>query len=167
MVAGLTVEERIIRNVESTLAAIVAGASYNTTVRAVRRQEASPRTVSTWPAVIVVHGGHGGTGEHGEGGFNSTVTRQLKLLVYGCLNANQDTDWPGKLELLASDIENALRADLQRGDDGTGQRNAHMTAIADKAIFDQTEMGGAGVAAVELQVLVTFRHLLTDTTSAI
>lgn len=167
MVAGLTVEERIIQDVETTLANIAAGANFNSTVRYVRRQEASPTTVQSWPAVILVHSGIAGSGVDGEGGFTGTVTRQLKLLVYGCLNATQDKDWPGKLELLASDIENALRVDLARGSDGTGNANAHMTAIADKAIFDQTEMGGAGVAAVELQVLVTFRHLLSDTTRAI
>lgn len=161
MVAGATVLERIIDDVMTVLAAITAGATFNKTMAFTRRQSYDPKTVQDWPAAIVIHQGMAAGGSGGEGEFQGVVTRHLRLLVYGCVLANQDPDWPQELNLLAGDIEIALRADHQRGG------LAHWTQIEDARVFDQSELGGVGVAAVEIPVLIKFRHMLNDLTTAV
>ena len=154
MSAGSTVKERIIQDVVSVIEAIVAP-SYNWTVETVRRQEFNIQTIQEYPSVVVVD-----QGVDQDDSRLGLIVCSLSLTIMMVIRT-AEPGWPEQVELLVSDVCNALRNDPQRGG------LAVKTAVTQSEYYDGTELGAEGVAGAQILVDVSYRHLYNDTTVAL
>jgi len=156
MAAGNTVEEQIIDDVLSSLEAIDGTSIFNYDLVKVQRQDRNIQRVFGFPCAIVLH--LGTTSDDSRLGL---INNTLRLGIICGVQTDTGAEWPQKLSLIASDVQNKLRADVTRGG------GAVTTRITNIEIFDQDEMGGVGVAAAQLTVEVVFRHMFADTTTSV
>lgn len=153
------VEQRILDNVRTTCAAIVAGTDYYTTVGArVHDMKGHPLELNEFPAVLVSYIGC----EKSQSEILGLVKCELRLDVYGVCSM-QPATWRRDIERLAADIEKALTSTWTRGE-LDGQANAFDTLIERTVIADESD--GFPVALARHEVRVIFRHLFGDPTAS-
>lgn len=152
------VEERILQDVQTTLAAIAAGDAYYTTVKRVHGMTQDPLECRELPAICVTYEQ---TPE--EYGAIDVVECGLKLQLYLVMDKQRDT-WRRDLTRFVADVKKALRVDHGRGN-VNGQANAFDTLITNTVLANQTDNFPVAMARVEVQV--TYRHLVEDPTAAV
>lgn len=159
-----TVEERIIANVQSTLAAISPThptLAFWTQVRNVFRFDRDPALVALGevPAITMVY--ESCTPSYD---FAGAINYELALQLYLCVSC-KDANWKRDLGRFAADVQRALRADPQRGSFAdTG--NAFDSNISEVRSANAPDPSPA-VAMARVDLLVQFRHLATDPTLAV
>lgn len=156
MSAGPTVEEQLIADVVTTLEAIAPAGGFNREFVKVARQNRNALTHYEYPLCIVAQ-----DGINKDDSRNAMVVCTLALVIAIAVNAKSTSNWPEELDLFVSDVENALRADTQRGG------LAVKTAITRGDTFDSDDLGSAYIVASQVLVEISFRHLYLDTTEEI
>jgi hypothetical protein len=152
------VEQRILDNVRTTLAAIVAGTDYYTSVRRVHDMENHPLQVNEFPAVLVSYVGC----EKDLGECNGHVKCDLRLDVY-VVNRKSTATWRRDIERFAADVDKALTSTWTRGELDS-QANAFDTLIERTVVADESD--GFPVALARLEARIVFRHVFGDPTAA-
>jgi len=158
MPPGDTVEERILANVVTTLAAIATGTDFYTTVSRVHRMEGNVLDLPERPAVVVLHDD---TGQ--KYGSIDQVECRLKLTLSLVMN-REPSSWSQDIARFVTDVVKALRTDCGRGT-ASGSSNAFDTYIVGHRVANESD--GFPLAIAEVDVEIQFRHLLSDPTVAI
>lgn len=156
MGTGPTVEEQLIRDVISTIEAISPGTGFNKEFVKVARQDRNALKHPAVPLAIVAHE----STDKDDSRLGMCVAT-LNLIVAIIIRSKEGPEWPQVLDLYVSDVENALRADSQRGG------LAVKTAITRGHVYDSDELGSTYTVGAQLHVEISFRHYYTDTTSEI
>jgi len=158
-----TVEERILANVQTTLAAISplsVEAEYWTTVKRVFRMDRDPADVATQevPAIAVIY--DASTPYYD---FAGVINYDLALQLYLCMAKRSETDWKRDLGRFAADVQRALRLDPRRGV-FNDQANAFDTNVSE--VRSSNAPPESAVVMARVDVTVQFRHLANDPTAA-
>jgi hypothetical protein len=159
MPADSTVQDRIIADVLSTLAAIVAGATFYTTVACVYEMKGNPLQSPEMPCAIVQH-----MGCDEKYGAIDSIECNLRLAIGLVMSKDESVHWQQLIRQLASDAKVALRADFGRGSFG-GSSNAFDTFIDGTEVANEAD--GFPVALAQVNVRIQFRHLIDDPTVAV
>lgn len=155
---GDTVEERILADLITTLAAIAAGSDFYTSVARVHRMEGNVLDLPERPAIVVLHDE---TAQ--KYGSIDQVECRLKLTLSLVLN-REPASWSQDIARFVTDVTKALRVDCGRGT-FSGYANAFDTYIVGHRMANESD--GFPLAIAEVDVEVQFRHLLGDPTVAI
>jgi len=159
MPANDTVHDRIVANVVSTLAAIVAGATYYTTVVRVYEMRGNPLASPQMPCALVQH-----MGTQEDYGAIDQVEVNLRLAIGLCMTKDDSTGtWARDVRRFAEDVKAALRTDFGRGTFG-GTANAFDTYIEGTEVANEAD--GFPVALAQVNVRIQFRHSLYDPSNA-
>jgi hypothetical protein len=159
VLADGTVHDRIIANVQTTLAAIAAGSTFWTTVAYAPLMSGNPLTNPIMPCAIVNH-----MGVDEDYGAIDQIECNLKLAIICALAKNEGGDWQADIRHFAEDVARALRIDFGRGT-LSGNANAFDTYIEHTDIANESD--NFPVSLAQVNVRVQYRHLLTDPTVAI
>lgn len=163
----MPVEDRIIENLQSTLAAISTSsitADFYTDVMRVfvmDQAPAAPAVVNDSPAVVIVH----------MGTKREQYCQDLDLCLLSCelwLVMNRGQDWRKDLQKFSADVRKALLLDRNRGSLNTGQPNQMVNAF-DTDIDDVGPgnfIDGHNTAMARLVVTVTYRDSIFDPTQS-
>src|SRR5690349_12985896 len=158
MPADETVENRIVANVLTTLAAIVAGATFYTTVERVHEMRGNPFICKELPCAIVQH-----MGCPEKYGAIDQVECNLQLAIALVMKKDDSGEWARNIRRFADDAKRALRADYGRGT-FAGNANAFDTYIEGTEVANEND--GFPVALAQINVRIQFRHHIDDPTVA-
>jgi hypothetical protein len=158
MPADDTVHDRIMANVIASLATIVAGASFYTTVSRVHEMKGNAFACLEMPAVIVSH-----LGCDEKYGAIDQVECNLKLAVSLVMKHDESGNWQRDIRRFAEDAKKLLRTDFGRGT-FAGNANAFDTYIEGVEVANEND--GFPVALAQINVRIQFRHNLDDPTVA-
>jgi hypothetical protein len=156
--ANETVQDRIIANVLTTLAAIAGGSTYYTTVARVYEMKGNPLQSPEMPCAIVQH-----MGLDEKYGSIDTIDCNLRLAVALCMPKDESGHWQQLIRQLAEDAKRALRDDFGRGT-FAGMQNAFDTYVEGTEVANEAD--GFPIALAQINVRIQFRHLFDDPTAA-
>lgn len=157
MPADETVEERILADVLTTLAAIAAGADYYTDVERVYRMTGNAIANVERPSVTVLH-------EDTKDKYGSVDQLEQRLFLTLSLGMDKTDNSARDMARFVADVKKALRADYGRGTHN-GSANAFDTHIVGHRVANEDD--GFPLAIAEVDVEIQFRHLLSDPTVAL
>lgn len=144
--SGEPVKEQLLANLETTLAAIVEGADYYTTVRKVLRLDAAAPEINAFPAIVIVPIGTRYDNQRSQvvGAVAALYTVQLTLLV------RTATDVATTIERFIRDVHKALFVDITRGGPAINTR-----VVSDEIFYPSDAREPIGGA--DLEVAIDFR----------
>lgn len=152
-----TVEERIIANVITTLALIVAGDDYYTTIKTVQEMEGSALENIPKPCAIVYYD------ENDESYGDQDRVQNFLHLKIG-LGTHLGPTWRKDMRRFVADVKRALRVDTGRGTFNESQ-NAFDTYIDKTVIASATDGFPCGVGQID--ITIQYRNLFSDASVAI
>jgi hypothetical protein len=150
-----TIRESILENIKTTLAAIVAGETYNNTIASVERYKSNGNDLINVPCIIITAGPETKTPSP-----NPLYTCKLTVFI-DIWNRQDETDTQATdtiLDSLLGDIEKALMIDITRGG------YAIDTNFLGNIPFDTVE--GSPHIGITISVEIIYQHLWTDPASA-
>lgn len=161
----MPVEDRIIENLQTTLAAIstssLAADFYTNVMRVFVMDQAPGATIVDQPAVVIVH----------LGTTREQYCQDLDLCILSAelyLVMNRGQNWRKDLQKFSADVRKALLLDRNRGSLNTGQPNQMVNAF-DTDVSDADVgnfLDGHNVAISRLVVKVTYRDSIFDPTQS-
>lgn len=161
----MPVEDRIIENLQTTLAAIstssLAADFYTNVMRVFVMDQAPGATIVDQPAVVIVH----------LGTTREQYCQDLDLCILSAelyLVMNRGQNWRKDLQKFSADVRKALLLDRNRGSLNTGQPNQMVNAF-DTDVSDADVgnfLDGHNVAIARLVVKVTYRDSIFDPTQS-
>lgn len=153
--SGDPVKEAILQDVETTLAAIVAGADYYTDVLLVTRIGTVPIELKEYPAIVITPLGT----EYDQPGAATTLAIHGNYRLRLTLVVRTRTDAVQALENFIRDVHKALLVDITRGG------RALNTRMMSDEVYYPTQIEEP-VAIADCTVLVAYRTTRTDLNQA-
>jgi hypothetical protein len=154
------VEERILKDLETTIAAISQAsvvAGFYTDVKKFAAMDRTPLENLPLPCVVLVH-----TGTKHEWGPIGLYESVCTVDLYLVLNRSSNTTWRRDLLRFAADVRRAVMVDAHRGN-VAGQANAFDTHVVRTEIDHTTE--GQNVVQARVSLEIQFRDLIDDLTA--
>jgi hypothetical protein len=153
--SGLPVKEAILRDLESALAAITAGADYYTSVARVTRVDTVPIDLPEFPAIVITPLGT----EYDPPGQATTLAIHGHYRIRATLIVRTRTDAVADLENFIRDVHKAILVDTTRGG------RAIDTRLVSDEVYYPTDIEEP-VALAELTIMVLYRTVRTDLNTA-
>jgi len=153
----VSVRERILENIQTTLAAIAAGATYNNTFASgtVQRFKQRGNQKAVCPCAIITAGPEDklfGPNEY----YTNTLTVGIEVYISQDESDTDDTDT--ELDTLLDDIIKALMVDITRGGYA---RETHVKNVTPFITVENQQYAGL---IIEVEVL--YLHLISDPATA-
>lgn len=158
---ALSVKERVMANIQTTLAGITTAAGYSQDVKAALRFRKDIYEIPEFPTLMVI-----GLRERKKRHIGSPARSDVELDVeiQTVHSAAPESESETIHNALIRDIETALMADVGRGTGPGGQRNAVDTEVTETE-FDVVAISQPYCVST-ITLVVRYRHSLLDPTQA-